>query len=75
MTIYQKQTTPAVSLLFGLSVKVFNPLRVPHGYSFTRGFQATGHPVTVTVPDFNTLRETVPVTTVSWYCIYTPLGS
>jgi hypothetical protein len=44
-------------------------LRVPHGYGFTRGFQATGPTVTVTVPDIDTRSETVPVAAVSWYTL------
>jgi len=45
------------------------PTRVPHGYGFTCGFQATGPTVTGTVPDFATRRETVPITTVSRYTL------
>jgi hypothetical protein len=48
--------------------------RVPHGAGFTRGFQAMGHAVTVTVPDFDTRRQTVPFTVVSRYCTYTASG-
>ena len=48
--------------------------RVPHGARFTRGFQAMGHTVTVTVPDFDNRRQTVPFTAVSWYCTYTASG-
>jgi hypothetical protein len=44
---------------------------VGHGYGFTRSFQATGHTVTGTVPDFNTCRDTVPITAVSRYCMNT----
>lgn len=33
--------------------------RVSHGYRFTHGFQAKGLTVMVTVPDFDTRRQTV----------------
>ena len=39
-------------------------IRVLHGYGFTRGFRATGHAGTGTVPDFGTRVDTVPVTAV-----------
>jgi hypothetical protein len=49
-------------------------VRVPHGYGFTRGFQAMGPTVMGTVPDFSNCRETIPVTTVSRYFTYTLAG-
>jgi hypothetical protein len=48
--------------------------RVPHGYGFTCGFQAKVLTVTVTVPDFDTRRQTVPIPAVSRYCTYTLMG-
>jgi hypothetical protein len=48
--------------------------RVPHGYGFTHGFQAKVLTVTVTVPDFDTCRQTVPIPAVSRYCTYTFMG-
>jgi hypothetical protein len=48
--------------------------RVPHGYRFTRGFQAKVLTVMVTVPDFDTRRQIVPIPAVSRYCTYTLTG-
>jgi fatty acid synthase subunit alpha, fungi type len=45
--------------------------RVPHGYGFTCGFQAKVLTVMVTVPDFDTRGQTVPIPAVSRYCTYT----
>jgi hypothetical protein len=36
-------------------------IRVPHSYRFTHGFQAKVLMVTVTVSDFDTRRQTVPI--------------
>ena len=48
--------------------------REQHGYGFNRGFWAKGHTVTGTVSNFDTDRETVPLSAVSWYySILTPL--
>jgi hypothetical protein len=44
---------------------------IGHGYGFTLSFHVTGHIVMGTVSDFNTHRDTIPVTAVSQYCMNT----
>jgi hypothetical protein len=57
-----------------LTFEIIVMCRVPHGYGFTRGFQAKVLTVTVMVPDFDTRRQTVPIPAVSRYCTYTLMG-
>jgi hypothetical protein len=66
--------TTACQSAFDTLIHVFTIARVPHSYGFTCGFQAKVLTVTVTVPDFDTHRQTVPIPAVSRYCTYTLTG-